>query len=132
MTSTLYVSDYLAPTTQNTTARVLNRNGVPAGPGFFVALGKDAVCDEITKKNATAHFSKFKGNPAVVKYRKAFASKTLSTITAHDLLVMSRACLEATEGPEGRAFDSDADKVGPPNRYGVIDERKGFKWVGRP
>jgi hypothetical protein len=90
------------------------------------------VCDEIPKKNVTAHLSKFKGDPAVIKYRKAVKSKAFSTITARDLPVVSRTRLEATESPEGRAFDCEADKVGPPNRYGMIDERQGFKWVGRP
>jgi hypothetical protein len=74
---TLYASDYVAPTSQDTTERVLARNPVPARPGFFLALGKHGVCDAITKKNVTAHFSKFRSEPAVVKCRKAVLSKTL-------------------------------------------------------
>jgi hypothetical protein len=71
-------------------------------------------------------------DPAIVKYRKALADGSFSSISTDDLLRVSRVCLEATESREGRAFDPNAKFVGPPNRYCVIDERQGFKWVDPP
>jgi hypothetical protein len=125
----LYSSDYVAATTQEITKKVSD-GGVQAG--FFVALGQSAVCDEITKGSSTTHFVKFKSNAAIVSYRKAKTSNNGSAITENDMLRLSRICLEATESVAGRAFDSHAKEVGPPNRYAVIDDRKGFKWVDRP
>jgi hypothetical protein len=127
----LYESDYVAATTEDITRRVTGSDGgVP--PGFFVALGITSVCDEITTTDATNHFSTFKSNAAIVRYRKAKSSHTGSALTESDLLTISRICLQATESSEGRAFDPYAKNVGPPNRYGVIDQRRGFEWVSAP
>jgi hypothetical protein len=90
------------------------------------------VCTEITDGNAPTHFSILKRDPSVVNYRKAFAVGGSLSISTHDLLRVSRICLEATGTPEGMAFDHDAQFVGPPNPYAVIDEREGFKWVDPP
>jgi|HubBroStandDraft_4_1064222.scaffolds.fasta_scaffold75807_2 hypothetical protein len=94
--------------------------------------GLSKVCKELTNGNTPMQFSVLKGDPPVLKYRKALADRSCASISTDDLLRVSRVCLEATESPEGRAFDPDAKFVGPPNRYCVIDERKGFKWVDPP
>ena len=76
--------------------------------------------------------SMLKRDPSVVKYRKAFAAGGSLSISTHDLLRVSCICLEATETPEGRAFDHEARFVGPPNLYVAIDEHEGFRWVDPP
>jgi hypothetical protein len=125
----IYASQYvLAPrgdvTSTSKSFDLANRSLVTRG------LGK--VCQEITNGNTPAQFSVLKSDPAVVKYRKALKDRSFASISQDDLLRVSRVCLEATESPEGRAFDPDAKFVGPPNRYCVIDERQGFKWVDPP
>ena len=104
----------------------------PMLPGYFQTAGADAVCNEVAKKDATREFSQFKSEPAIAKYRRARGTKNRYTITTSDLLAMSRTCLEATESDSGRRFDSRASFVGPPNRYAVIDEKLGFRWVPEP
>jgi hypothetical protein len=91
--------------------------------------GLSKVCKELTNGNTPTQFSVLKRDPAILKYRKALADGSFASISTDDLLRVSRICLEATESPQGRAFDPDAKFVGPPNRYCVIDERKGPKCV---
>ena len=98
----------------------------------LVTQGWGKVCQEITNGTTPGQFSVLKNDPAVVKYRKAYAKHSFSSISTDDLLRLSRMCLEATESPEGGAFDPDAKFVGPPNRYCVIDERQGLRWVDPP
>lgn len=125
----LYISDYHAPTSADITEHPTTLPPLP--PGYFAPLGTPRVSDEVTKANPAPQFSKFK-NSALARYRKARESRNLSSITTKDLLQMSRMCLEATESPEGRAFDAGAKDVAPPNRYAVIDGRNGFRWVAAP
>ena len=99
--------------------------------GRFQTEGWDSVCKEILEGHATP-LSEFKSEPVVMKYRKALAAKNVSSTSTHDLLHLSRICLEATESPDGQAFDPNAQKVGPPNHYAVIEKDKPLKWVKHP
>jgi hypothetical protein len=124
----IYLSQYNATPDSITNNTPLNGNRLVP----FAAAGQGRVCLEITKGKTTQTLSRFKNEPAVVKYRKAAESKNFASISTNDLLLLSRICLEATESAEGRAFDPDAKYVGPPNRYAVIEDRGGFKWVDPP
>jgi hypothetical protein len=97
--------------------------------GRFKLSGEQKVCAPITKGDATIKLSQFRSDPGVVKYQKALAADNCSSISTDELLHLSRVCLEATESVAGREFDPDAKRVGPPNRYAVIDQKEGFKWV---
>lgn len=124
-----YVSSYTVNTPGSVTAK---QDTSPMRPGYFQTFGADAVCIEVAKNDATREFLQFKTEPAVAKYRKARGTKNRYLITTSDLLAMGRACLEATESDAGRRFDRRASYVGPPNRYAVIDQKRGFRWVSDP
>jgi len=107
-----------------------SRSPMPAGP--IVTEGWHSVCEEIFRAKATTPLLQFKSDPVVMKYRKALAANKVSSTSTQDLLHLSQICLEATESAEGRAFDPNAEKVGPPNRYVVIEKDKPLKWVEHP
>jgi hypothetical protein len=78
-------------------------------PAVFRLFGWGNVCTEIARGIEKSKLSQFKSDPVVVKYRKAVASNSSSSISTDDLLRLSRACLEATESAEGRDFDPNAE-----------------------
>jgi hypothetical protein len=100
--------------------------------GRFATEGWNSVCNEILGGKARTPLSQFKSDSVVMNYRKALAANNVSSTSTHDLLHLSRICLEATESAEGREFDPNAQKVGSPNRYVVIEEGKSLKWYDHP
>lgn len=124
----VYVTLYRATTTEITSTP----DHPVISPGHFRTFGWSRVCAEITSGKTTKQLEKFESDPTIGKYKRAIASKSSSTITEADLLTISRICLEATESPEGREVEPQAGEVGQPNRYAVIDDRNGFRWVNAP
>jgi hypothetical protein len=125
----IYVTTYYTAQPHDITSAHESRSPMPAGR--IVTEGWHSVCNEILGGHA-APLSEFKSDPVVMKYRKALAAKNVSSTSTHDLLHLSRICLEATESPDGQAFDPNAQKVGPRNHYAVIEKDKPLKWVKHP
>jgi hypothetical protein len=121
------VTDYFAATDHKITKREVN--GLKLGQAFFVPFGMDSVSLEIVKNDLSKHFEQLKEVSAVIKYRKAIATKIPFLITLDDMLKLSHICMKATESAEGREFDPKAVGVAPPNHYAEISGKSGFKWV---
>jgi hypothetical protein len=95
-------------------------------PGFFMGLGLPDVAMSIVQGD-DARLDKFRNRAPVKKYRTAVANKAIGTLTALDLISISRVCLAATESAEGRTVDPDTFIVVPPNHFVVISSSKGFR-----
>ena len=100
--------------------------GFQLPPGFFMGLGLPDVAMSIVQGD-DARLDKFRNQAAVKKYRTAVTNKVIGTLTAQDLISISRVCLSATESAEGRAVDPDTFIVVPPNHFAVISSYKGFR-----
>lgn len=112
----IYAKDFNAPHTVTDTFHVIDHSS-PMKPGYFVALGKSKISDDLTKGNENNP----KQNKAIEKYRTARKNKTLDQLTTRDFIELSTECLVATE----HVLPSE---VAPPNHVAVIEEKSGFQW----
>jgi len=95
-------------------------------PGFLVGLGLPDVTTDVLQGN-DQRLAKYRSKAPVQKYRIAVANKALGTLTAADLIMVSRVCLAATESAEGHVVDPDSVIVVPPNHFAVISRFSGLR-----
>lgn len=100
-------------------------------PGAFLMFSTPKVCNELIE-NSTDKLGRYKAHPAIEMFRERKRLLQGDRWTLDEFLMVSEVCLKATESKEGRAFDSEAYNVAPPNLYATITPGRCFEWEPQP